>query len=238
MATMREITNRVLQVLGEDEIPTGDSEVTDKYQKLVYTFVNQIKEEVEDATNWRALKNIELMTLLVSTDNLVIAGTNDRTRLLREYNAVSGIENPICIDVTNPDAPQNIREQDLTHLLRDTYLSLQLDDAANAPSRFALDSDPATGAVVFRVRRPLNLERSIYIALIQPQDRFDFDDIDTHVKVPARPIEMGALWYALEERGEELGVNGVFSQTKYRDALDDAVSKDQAEQGGLNLVPT
>jgi len=70
-----------------------------------------------------------------------------------------------------------------------------------------------------------------------PQTRIGFDALDTEIQVPARPIELGALWYALEERGEELGAAGVFSERKYRQALDDAISSDSAESGGFQLVP-
>jgi hypothetical protein len=54
--------------------------------------------------------------------------------------------------------------------------------------------------------------------------------------MPNRVIELGAAWYALSERGESLGTNSMFSEDKYRRALDDLATKDQAEQGDLVMI--
>ena len=59
---------------------------------------------------------------------------------------------------------------------------------------------------------------------------------DSPIMMPNRVIELGAAWYALSERGESLGTNSMFSEDKYRRALDDLATKDQAEQGDLVMI--
>jgi len=59
---------------------------------------------------------------------------------------------------------------------------------------------------------------------------------DSPILMPNRIIELGSAWYALSERGEQLGVGSIFSEDKYRRALDDLAGKDQAEQGDLTMV--
>jgi hypothetical protein len=54
--------------------------------------------------------------------------------------------------------------------------------------------------------------------------------------IPSRPLEIAAIWYALEERGEELGANAMFTEERFRKALDDAIARDDAEQGGNDLL--
>jgi hypothetical protein len=49
---------------------------------------------------------------------------------------------------------------------------------------------------------------------------------------------MGVTWYAMEERGEELGVNALFSEQRYANMLNAHVSRDLAEQGEAQLVVT
>jgi hypothetical protein len=59
---------------------------------------------------------------------------------------------------------------------------------------------------------------------------------DSPILIDSRPLELGSAWYALSERGESLGTNDMFSEDKYRRALDDLVSKDIAMQGDLMMI--
>jgi len=59
---------------------------------------------------------------------------------------------------------------------------------------------------------------------------------DSPIMVPSRIVELGAAWYCLSERGENLGVNNMFSEDKYRRALDDLATKDRANQGDLMMI--
>ena len=60
---------------------------------------------------------------------------------------------------------------------------------------------------------------------------------DSPILMDSRIIELGSAWYALSERGESLGTNDMFSEDKYRRALDDLVTKDIAMQGDLMMIP-
>lgn len=59
---------------------------------------------------------------------------------------------------------------------------------------------------------------------------------DSPIVIPNRILEIGASWWALEERGEELGANSMFTEERYRIALDDLATKDQAMQGDLMMI--
>jgi hypothetical protein len=59
---------------------------------------------------------------------------------------------------------------------------------------------------------------------------------DSPIVMNNRIIELGAAWWALEERGETLGTSSMFSEDKYRRAIDDLIGKDQAEQGDLMMI--
>lgn len=61
---------------------------------------------------------------------------------------------------------------------------------------------------------------------------------DSPIIMPSRIIELGTAWYALSERGEELGTNSMFSEDKYRRAIDDLSGADKGNQGDLVMVVT
>ena len=54
--TFRQMMNRVLNNLGESEIASSTAAISDTYLLLLRNILNQVKEEVEDAHNWRALR--------------------------------------------------------------------------------------------------------------------------------------------------------------------------------------
>ena len=59
---------------------------------------------------------------------------------------------------------------------------------------------------------------------------------DSPIIVPSRVLEIGSSWWSLEERGEELGASSMFTEDKYRRALDDLATKDRAMQGDLMMI--
>ncbi len=236
MATARTIVNSVLRILGEDEIPDATTTLTDKYQILVLAFVDQIKSEVEDATNWRSLRQRREAQVLANSYAGLMLSSTIRARLIREHDPLRGVERPLVFDLTDTDKPSSPREVDLaTQLINENVTPPDI--TTTIPSQFAIDSVSAFGNLGIRVFPKPDNTRLYVVYLTEPQPPLAIDDLDTDIFVPELPVRLGALWYALEERGEELGVNGIFTEEKYRKSLDDAISKDDAESGGLNLVP-
>lgn len=230
----RTAINRVLVLLREDEIPDATSELTDTYQILVAAFVNQIKEMVEEEHNWRALRSTEQVTIPASTSSAAITNANERSRVLRVYDEIGYEEKALVFDVTDAGNPYRLRELDLSELLR---RRAQDTSNGNDPQFFAVDNTGEDDMSLQVYPTPTD-ERTIDITMIIPQARLSVStDLDTNIKVPVAPIEAGATWYALEERGEELGVSGIFNEEYFNRRLGAAVARDAAEQGEYNLVP-
>jgi len=234
--TYRQMINRVLNVLTEDEVAASATSLDTQYLRLIGQFVNLIKEEVEDATNWRKLRHVESVTVLAGQTSVTIPNTNERSRLYREHNELAGNERPLVFDITDSNSPFPIEERDLATLLYQRTLD---PGATNTYFVWFSIDDTAGDTVDLQVYPAPTTDRTISITMISPQERIanDTAGLDTEILVPARPVEYGAIWFGLEERGEELGVNAIFTEKKFRDALDDAIARDDAEQGGLNLVP-
>lgn len=231
--TYRQLLNNVLIALSEDEIDSSTSELTTKYHKLLGLFVNQFKEQVEDAHNWRSLRSTEQVTVASGTSSVSLTEANERSRLLRVYDEMTGQESALVFDVTDSTQPYMLIEMDLSELLRRRALDTS---SGNDPIYFAVDNT-GEDSMSLQVWPTPNENRTIDVTMIVPQAALAADDLDTNLKVPARAIEIGATWYALEERGEELGVKGLFTGEMFEQTLGAAVARDAAEQGDYNLVP-
>ena len=233
--TFKQLLNRALRITGEAEIASGTTEISDTEHLLVAEMANQIKEEVEAAHNWRALRQT-VTVALASVNTNTISEANERSRIVRIQEPFRGREVALCWDVTDSSNPFPLKELDLAELL---YRREMDPNSSQDPAYFALDN--TSGDVLKLEVYPTPSDtRSIKLMLIIPQARLDAAvtaDLATAIKVPVRPIEMGLIRYILEERGEELGINSQFSEAKEMKALRDAVSLDAAEQGDYNLVP-
>ena len=239
--TLKQLLNRALRITGEDEIADSTTAVSDKQHLLVAEMANQIKEEVEAAHNWRALRHQVTVSITIPDSGGAdgtgsVTGGKETSRVVRIQEPHRGMEQALCFDVTDSSNPVPLYELDLAELL----YRRKMDTGNTAdPYWFALDNTAGDGLTLYVHPTPAST-KSISIFLVTPQDRLDAAvtaDLATSIKVPVRPIEMGLIRYILEERGEELGINSQFSEAKELKALRDAVALDAAEQGDYNLVP-
>lgn len=231
--TFKQILNRVLERIGEEQIDSGVSTLTDTYHLLLASIINDIKEQVEDSHNWRALRQFINVTVPANQVSAAITGANDRSRLIRIHQANRGVV-PLVFDVTDAANPTNLVEIDLAELL---YHDSMNPDQYQEPAYFAVDNSEGDVLNLYVYPRPAD-ERTVKVGLVIPQPHIEPTELSTEIKVPVRPIVVGSVWYALEERGEELGVNAAFSENRFKEALDSAVSRDSAESGDTyELVP-
>jgi hypothetical protein len=232
MTTYRQTINRVLRNLGEAEIEAATTTLAiDGFPALVGQWVNIIKNELEDATNWRVLQDLDTATVLANTSSIALDNATQRSRVVRLSQAEHyGGARAMCLDITDTSNPEVVLEMDLIEV----KMRLQLNPTSRAttsPSYFAV-SQSASG-LVLRVWPTPSTARDIMILMCTPEPRLDVGDLDTVISIPAYALEMGATWMALEERGEELGIEGVFTEQRYNAARDAEVARDEAEQGDL-----
>jgi len=237
--------NSVLTTIGSTTIPATNTTITDTYQLQVATFLNQIREEVEDAWNWRSLwvtYNINYLqnnTTQAIVDSVTGAVPNTRSRTLRMRDKRVGKEVALCFDVTTFGIPFPLEEMSKASIL---YFNTVLNQTpVQYSTGFAVDN--TTGDQMnLMVYPPASANRVIQLTLCTPVPRIDptvagtAGGLDTLITVPTQPIEYGTIWYALQERGEELGTSTVFTEERYRTALDDAIARDQEESGGIEMI--
>lgn len=233
--TFKQLLNRALRITGEDEIGAAVTAVSNSNHLLIAEMANQIKEGVEAAHNWRALRQT-VSTSVTTTGSATVTEGNESTRVVRIQDPLRECEVALVFDITDSASPQPLKELDMADLL---YRRTMETTSTSIPSFFAFDNS-AGDVLKIEVHPKPTATRTIQSTLVIPQSRLDAadsTDLATAIKVPVRTIEMGLIRYILEERGEELGINSAWSEEKEQLALMDLVSLDAAEQGGYNLVP-
>lgn len=242
MATFRTLLNRTLVALGhaDDQVDSGASSLTDNYHIKVALFLNDILEQVEDAAQWRVLRTRDTATINASALSATFASANERSRVFEVAEAAHGRLVPLVFDVTDTSQQKRLWPMDLAEILRRDQDNSNADGGAS-PTHFAT-SQTATGLDIYVWPRPsaaVNIEADLVI----PQSRFNLDDstvphLDTNVKVPNLAPRLGATWWALEDRGEEMGPRGLKADQLYTDELAAAVALEHAAQGFDELVPS
>jgi len=234
--TFKQLINRALRITGEDEIASATTAVSDAEHLLVAEMANQIKEEVEAAHNWRALRQTVTVAFTVGVNSTAVSEANERSRVMRVMDNQRGKIVPLVFDITDADNPIPLIELDIADLL----YRRKMDTTQGDPCYFAFDNTSGDGLSLELYPTP-DGTKSIEATLVIPQDRLDAAvdaDLATNIKVPVRPIELGLIRYILEERGEELGINSRFSEEKEMKALQDAVALDAEESGSYDLMLT
>ena len=232
--TVKDLLNRVLTNLGEDEIGSSVTTLTEMYHKQLLGFLNTIKAEVEAAAQWRALQTTSTVTVTAATTSTTISWANERSRVVRVQDAQSEMLIPLVFDTTTAASPFQLQEVDLPWLVYQETLNAGI--SQSYPVSFAL-INTAGDVLQLRTFGPASTDRTVQLTLVVPQARFATSDLAVTVSIPTDVLELGTTWYAMEERGEELGESGMFSEQRYRNALDAAAARDTEEQGGMDLVP-
>ncbi len=233
--TLKQLLNRALKITTSDTIDTGANILTGDVEIMLGEVANELKEEIEDAHNWRALRQEVTISLSASENSKTITEANERSRVIRIHEPHYGELVALVFDTTDASSPYRLHELDLPELLRRRTMD---PDTTADPAYFALDNSSGDVLKIEVYPTPADA-RTIKAQLIIPQARLDGTqsaDLATNIKIPVRPIVMGLVRYILEERGEELGINSMYSEEKERQALQDAISRDRAEAGDDSLV--
>lgn len=200
-----DIVNQVLIKLREDQV----SSVTDtEYSTLIGSFVNDTKQETEDAWNWGVLRDTISVSTSTSNTNLTLTGTNKRTRIL---------------DIINDDQDVVLRRVNNNRFNRLLYQGATQEAAPVYWRPRGLVSG----------ERRINLwpipdaTYTIRAECVIPQDDLsaNMDDLI----LPEKMVIYGAWARAISERGEDGGAIYDEVMGQYKNFLSDAIAIDQRD---------
>ena len=205
--TWLQAVNKVQRRLRES---TTASVNTTAYSAMIGEWVNETKQEVEDAWNWNVLRQSTSVVTIPSTPNYQLINVGNRTRCLNVYSDTNNyFLTPIHVD----DATQY-------------YLG---DNNVGVPRYYTFNGQNGDNLLINLYPTPSAVQ-TISFQLVVPQVELVADnDI---IIVPAQPVILGAYMRALVERGEDGSTQYQWAAKAYDDALATAISQDEARTPG------
>ena len=210
MITFLESINRVRVKLRAGRLSTLSN--ADEYTQLLAAFVNEAKEEVEDAWAWNTLQTRVSLTMVAGTDTYSLTGAGESFELYDVWNYTQDYYLP------GPYSSKFVNEQELIGSLSGgiSYFDFAGNDANGDPELRFIPAPASSGDI-------------IYVYGYAKQGYLDItSDANTNIIVPWRPVVFGAYARAVSERGEDGGIGFAEADMAFRMALADAIAYDAA----------
>ena len=208
--TFREAINEVLIRLREETIATdwsgniNDSSTVTDYQKVIGSLINDSKRNTESYHDWLVLRETKDIT--------TVAGT-------RNYSLASGQEIKI-IDVINQSTGNNLVQVSRQYINSTLYPS----ENSGEPLYYAFNgADSANNLKVDLEPKP-DLVQTVSFDIVKYQD--ELKTASTVLKVPDKPVILGAWARAIAERGEDGGTQTGVVAAEVSESLNQAIMLD------------
>ena len=211
MITFLQAVNRTLVKLRESQC-SGLSGATD-YQILIANFVNEAKEEIEDAWDWNALQTRISVTSVSGQDTYTLTGGGEAFELYDAWNYTQNYR------LNGPYNSNFVNQQSL------------LGGTSTSPTYFDFNGQDSSGDPTIRVVPTPSADGQIwYFYGYAKQGYLNTDGTadNTSIIVPWKPVVFRAYAKAVSERGEDGGAPFAEADMDYRNALADAIAKDSA----------
>ena len=200
--TYLSLVNDVLARLRETQVVLVNQNA---YSSLISRLVNDAKREVEDAWNWGVLRTTATITTTAGTYRYAITGESNRMRFLAVY------------DDTN--------KREITYKPKSYFtenIDLQFSPKAGPPEFYTISGVDANGDLTVDLYPVPDATLSIKFDLINPEPELEENTDAT--ALPKSPIVALAWAKAIEERGEDGGVNVSSQYAVAKQALADAIA--------------
>ena len=208
--TYRELINEVLIRLREDTIDTNwsgavnDSSTVSAYHKVIAGLINDSKRHVESRHDWLNLRE----TVNISTVNGTV-----------NYNLSSGQELKVVDSINNTTATQ-LRQVSRSYLNKQKYPTAPTGE----PLYYGFNgSDASNNLKIDLSPTPITAE-TISFDIVKYQD--ELTSAATVIKVPSKPVILGAWARAIAERGEDGGTQSSLTAGEANEALKQAIMVD------------
>jgi hypothetical protein len=199
--TYLQLVNDVMVRLREPEVTA----VTDNaYSKLIGKFVNDAKRQVEDSFNWNALRTTQAVTTSSSVYSYSLTDCEQRFRVLYVLN--SG-DDWFLGYKTRTEMADLIFNQPLV---------------SGSPEYYSFNGVDSNGDTKVDLYPVPDGVYTINFEVVKPQAELSASA--DQLKVPSEPVIFLAYSKALNERGEDNGVNSTEAYQLYRQSLADHIA--------------
>ena len=208
--TYRELINEVLIRLREETISSdwsgaiNDSTVVSDYHKVIGALVNDAKRSIESYHDW--------MTLRETADIATVDGT-------KNYSLSSGQEFKV-IDVVNNATGNQLVQVSKAYLNRTRYPT----DPTGEPHYYGFNGADASNNLKVDLSPVPTEVQTISFDIVKYQDVLT--SASTVLKIPSKPVILGAFARAVSERGEDGGTQSSLAAQEAGAAISQAVIMD------------
>ena len=208
--TYRGLINEILIRLREETIAldwSGDindaTTVTD-YQKVIGSLVNDTKRSVESYHDWLVLRETVNISTVSTTKN---------------YNLSSGQEFKV-LDVVN-----NSTGYQLTQVSRHYLNSIMYPtDPTGEPTYYGFNGADTSNNLKVDLSPIPTAVQTISFDIVKYQD--ELTEADTVIKIPSKPVVLGAWARSIAERGEDGGTQSSIAAQEATNSLNQAIMID------------
>jgi hypothetical protein len=205
--TFRELINEVLIRLREDTIATdwsgniNDSTTVTAYQKVIGSLVNDAKRSIETYHDWLILRETKDITTVNGTKN---------------YSLASGQEVKV-IDVVNQTTSNKLVQVNRAYMNSVAYPV----EADGEPMYYAFNGADSSNNLKVDLTPIPTEAQTISFDIIKYQDELKL--AATSVKIPDKPLILGAWARAISERGEDGGTQMTITAKESLESLNQAI---------------
>jgi|TARA_R110000803_G_scaffold181749_1_gene244148 hypothetical protein len=201
--TYLETVNKILRRLRERQVSTVE-ETT--YSSLIGLYVNDAMQAVEEAWKWSSLRT----TLTATTTSGIFA-----------YELNGSQNNFTVLDVIN-DSDNFFMQYREAHMFNNFFLNSE--PSTGSPYYYSFNGISSDGDTLVDVYPIPDKAYTIRFNVIQRTPELT-DDADK-IEVPAKAVELLAYAMAVEERGEDGGINPISAYSVANSFLTDAITLD------------
>ena len=208
--TFREAINEVLIRLREDTISSdwsgdiNDSSTVSAYQKVIGALINDSKRSIESYNDWLVLRQTVDISTVASTKN---------------YNLSSGQDFKI-LDVVNNSTGTQLIQVSKAYLNNIKYPT----DPTGEPLYYGFNGADTSNNLKVDLSPIPTAAQTISFDIVKYQDVLT--EADTVIKIPTKPLILGAFARAISERGEDGGTQSSLAAQEAANAISQAVMVD------------
>lgn len=214
--TYLSMVNNVLSRLRESTV----NNVSDTaYSSLIGRLVNDAKREVEEAWDWECLKTSITINTVAAQSEYPVTGAGTRFKL---------IDQPL-----NMTSKQQMKYQPYSWFTE--YLTLNATPAAGSPENYTFHGTNSSGDIKVLLYPVPDAIIPIRFNVINPEPEL-VNNTDSTL-LPSSPILSLAWAKAIEERGEDGGINVNSQYAVARQALGDAIAMEASRFVNTTWTP-
>ena len=208
--TFRGLINEILIRLREDTIASdwsgdiNDATTVTDYQKVIGSLVNDTKRSVESYHDWLVLRQTVDITTVAATKN---------------YNLSSGQEFKV-LDVVNNSTGYQLTQVNRSYLNSIMYPT----DPTGEPTYYGFNGADTSNNLKVDLSPIPTAAQTISFDIVKYQD--ELTEADTVIKIPNKPVVLGAWARAIAERGEDGGTQSSIAAQEATNSLNQAIMID------------